>query len=48
MPLQVTSAVRPLMLAAGLPMTRMSVYNFFLNRVRSYLHVVLCFRCGTQ
>ena len=31
--------------AAGLPITKMGLYSFFINRARSYLHLVLCFRC---
>lgn len=43
---QISAAMRPLMTAAGLPITKMTIYSFFVNRVRSYLHLVLCFRCG--
>lgn len=40
---QISNAMRPLMLAAGLPVTKMGIYSYFINRVRSYLHMVLCF-----
>ena len=39
----ISNTMRPLMLAAGLPVTKMGLYSFFINRVRSNLHVVLCF-----
>ena len=38
------AAVRPLMLAEGLPVTKMGMYSYFVNRARSLLHMVLCFR----
>ena len=42
----IANAMRPLMLAEGLPITRMGLYTYFVNRARSLLHMVLCFRCG--
>ncbi|KAG2439747.1 hypothetical protein HYH02_010624 [Chlamydomonas schloesseri] len=39
----IANAMRPLMAAAGLPITKMGISTFFVNRVRSYLHLVLCF-----
>ena len=39
----ITTAMRPLMAAAGLPITKMGITTFFTNRVRAYLHLVLCF-----
>ena len=41
----ISAAMRPLMVAAGLPVTKVSIYSYFVNRVRSFLHLVLCFRC---
>jgi dynein heavy chain len=37
------AAMRPLMMTAGLPVTKQGIYAYFVNRVRSYLHLVLCF-----
>ncbi len=37
------AAMRPLMMAAGLPITKQGIYSYFVNRVRSNLHLVLCF-----
>ena len=37
------NAMRPLMQAEGLPITKMALYSYFVNRARSYLHLVLCF-----
>lgn len=31
------------MQAEGLPVTKMGLYSYFVNRARSYLHLVLCF-----
>ncbi|GMH32802.1 hypothetical protein BSKO_00636 [Bryopsis sp. KO-2023] len=39
---EIASAVRPLMQSAGLPVTKMTMYAYFLNRIRSHLHLVLC------
>ena len=38
---EITAAVRPLMQAAGLPITKNGIYAYFIKRVRSLLHVVL-------
>lgn len=40
---QVTNAMRPLMAAAGLPITKQGIITFFTGRVRAYLHLVICF-----
>ncbi|GAX80571.1 hypothetical protein CEUSTIGMA_g8008.t1 [Chlamydomonas eustigma] len=37
------NAMRPIMQSAGLPITKMGMYSYFINRARSYLHLVLCF-----
>ncbi|GLC56009.1 hypothetical protein PLESTB_001054700 [Pleodorina starrii] len=39
----ITNAMRPIMTAAGLPVTKMSIATTFVNRCRAYLHLVLCF-----
>jgi dynein heavy chain, axonemal len=39
----ISAAMRPLMMAAGLPITKQTIYSYFVNRVRSNLHLVLCF-----
>ncbi len=39
----IANAMRPLMAAAGLPVTKMGIATFFINRCRAYLHLVLCF-----
>ena len=39
----IINAVRPLVKRAGLPDTRESCYDFFINLVRDNLHVILCF-----
>ena len=38
---EIASAVRPLMLAEGLPATKMAMNAYFVSRVRSKLHLVL-------
>jgi len=38
------NAMRPIMQAAGMPITKMGMYSYFIDRARSYLHLVLCFR----
>jgi hypothetical protein len=48
----IVNDIRPIMKAAmpGVPDTWDNLYQFFLNRVRDNLHVILCFRwarCGT-
>ena len=40
---QIGAAMRPVMAAAGLPITKMSLYSTFITRVRSFLHIVLAF-----
>jgi hypothetical protein len=44
----IVNDIRPIMKAAapGVPDTWDNLYQFFLNRVRDNLHVVLCFRWG--
>eukprot|EP00798_Chlamydomonas_sp_ICE-L_P022533 gene22533-29660_t len=37
------AAMRPLMTADGLQVTKVGIYSYFINRVRNYLHLVLCF-----
>ncbi len=39
----ISAAMRPLMQAAGLPVTKPAIYSYFVSRVRSCLHLVLCF-----
>ena len=39
----IINAVRPLVKRAGLPDTRESCYEYFINVVRDNLHVILCF-----
>lgn len=39
---EIGSAVRPLMQAAGLPVTKMGMYSYFKDQVRNHLHIVLC------
>ncbi|EFJ44216.1 dynein heavy chain 2 [Volvox carteri f. nagariensis] len=39
----ITSAMRPIMTAAGIPVTKMSIATTFVNRCRAFLHLVLCF-----
>jgi dynein heavy chain len=39
----IVSAVLPKVKAAGLPLDKMSCWNFFLEQVRENLHVALCF-----
>ncbi|WIA11828.1 hypothetical protein OEZ85_011917 [Tetradesmus obliquus] len=39
----IAAGVRPAMAAAGLPINKMTIYSYFVNRVRSCLHLVLCF-----
>lgn len=39
---EIGAALRPLMQAAGLEVTKMATYAYFCNRVRSHLHLVLC------
>eukprot|EP00951_Prasinocladus_malaysianus_P047349 scaffold650029_cov45-Prasinocladus_malaysianus.AAC.1 len=38
---EISAAVRPMMQAAGLPITKNGIYAFFVKRVRRFLHVVL-------
>lgn len=40
---EIGAAMRPLMAAEGLPITKMGMYAYFVNRARSLLHMVLCF-----
>jgi len=42
----IVNDIRPIMKAAqpGVPDTWDNLYQFFLNRVRDNLHVILCFR----
>ncbi|GLI62391.1 hypothetical protein VaNZ11_005010 [Volvox africanus] len=39
----ITNAMRPIMSAAGLPITKMGIATTFVNRCRAFLHLVLCF-----
>ncbi|KAF8071068.1 Dnah1 [Scenedesmus sp. PABB004] len=39
----IAAGVRPAMAAAGLAVTKQSIYSFFVSRVRACLHLVLCF-----
>ncbi|KAF6265909.1 dynein heavy chain 2 [Scenedesmus sp. NREL 46B-D3] len=39
----IAAGVRPAMVAAGLPINKMTIYSYFINRVRCCLHLVLCF-----
>ncbi|KAG2485619.1 hypothetical protein HYH03_015682 [Edaphochlamys debaryana] len=39
----IANAMRPLMAAQGLPITKMGISTFFINRCRAQLHMVLCF-----
>lgn len=39
---EIAALLRPLMQSAGLPVTRMSMYAYFCNRVRANLHLVIC------
>ncbi|GFH08631.1 uncharacterized protein HaLaN_03620, partial [Haematococcus lacustris] len=39
----ISAGIRPIMMAQGLPVTKQAIYTFFVNRVRNYLHLVLCF-----
>lgn len=41
---QISAVLRPIMALLGLAITKQSLYSFFVTRVRSYLHLVLCFR----
>lgn len=36
------NAMRPLLTAEGLPVTKMAMYAYFVKRVRTYLHLVIC------
>ena len=40
---QINAAMRPLMAAAKLPITKMGMFANYINRVQANLHVVLCF-----
>ncbi|MEW5298367.1 MAG: hypothetical protein WDW36_001499 [Sanguina aurantia] len=40
---QISAALRPMMAVLGLAITRQSLYSFFVTRVRTYLHLALCF-----
>ena len=40
---QINAAMRPLMTAAKLPITKMGMFAYYINRVQANLHVVLCF-----
>jgi len=37
----ISNAVRPVMAGLGMAITKMSIYNFFVSRVQSMLHIVL-------
>lgn len=38
----IVTSMRPLAQAAGQPLTKMALYNFFVSRARAHLHLVLC------
>ena len=40
---QINAAMRPLMTAAKLPITKMGMFAYYINRVQANLHIVLCF-----
>jgi dynein heavy chain, axonemal len=40
---EIAAAMKPLMSAAGMPITKLSLQAYFVYRVRSNLHLVLCF-----
>ncbi|KAF5829736.1 dynein heavy chain and region D6 of dynein motor-domain-containing protein [Dunaliella salina] len=39
----ISSAMRPLLMKDGVPVTKNAIYTLFVGRVRAYLHLVLCF-----
>lgn len=39
---EIAGLLRPVMQSAGLPVTRMAIYAYFCNRVRTNLHLVIC------
>jgi dynein heavy chain len=39
---EIVASMRPLAQAAGQPLTKVALYNFFVKRVRAKLHLVIC------
>lgn len=40
---EIAGVLRPVMQATGMPLTKPAIASYFITRVRSNLHVVLCF-----